>query len=90
MIRRICAGLALLLALLGGYAAADAFWRPSYGVCYATDGEQVETTFLNGGGAFYPIETEATIEQLDDGFAVTHRVRFVEIGARVYLPVVAK
>lgn len=90
VIRLICAVLMLLLAMLGGYAAVTAAWGPSVGVCYAVDGSAVETTFLNGGGMFYPIETGATIEQLEDGFAVTHQVRFVDVGRRVYLPDVRK
>lgn len=90
MSRSICAVLLIAIAILGigrGVLAAPVV-QPAVAACYATDGVNVETTYISGGGAYiYPGPSDVEIEPLADGaFVVHHSTRFVPIGARVYLP----
>lgn len=89
MIRLLCAACLLLLAAFSGAATVRALW-PEVGVCYSTNGTLVETTYLSGGGEFYPVQTDSSVIQIDDGFMTVHRVRWERHGVRVYLPVVGR
>jgi hypothetical protein len=76
----------VLLLLLTVYAYARADNGPVSGVCYATDGATVTTTYL--GGDPYPVPVSAEVEQVEGGYQVTHRALFRRF--RMYLPVVAQ
>lgn len=86
--RLVSAALLLTIAVLGVRAAS----RPAAGVCYATDGVSVETTWVGGSGDYaYPTPSEGEIVQHDDGsFTVIHTTLFRPIGARVWLPAVQR
>lgn len=87
-----CAAFVLALAVAGiGRAAFGVPLRqPAAGLCYATDGTNVETTYLSGGAFLYPGPSDVEIEPIGDGGVIVHHsTRFLPIGTRVYLPAVA-
>jgi hypothetical protein len=61
---------------------------PAIGVCYATDGKTVETTFIDGGANFYPVATNATIDHLNGSMIITHTTTFGPRGGELFLPLV--
>lgn len=86
--------LALTTVLLLAVLAAVLFVHQAvaqtamFGACYASDGRTVETTVLDGGGAFYPAPSQATVQQTDDGYVLEMRTVFRR--GRVWLPQVTK
>lgn len=63
---------------------------PSAGACFATNGKDVQTTYLDGGGLFYPGPSDTSIEQTDVGFDLLTRTPFRRTGRFVYVPVITK
>lgn len=82
--------LALTTVLLLAALAAVLFVRQAvaqtatFGACYASNGVTVETTVLDGGGAFYPAPSEARVTQVDAGYVLETRTVFRR--GRVYVP----
>ena len=76
--------LSLVLFLRPAFAQRMA--GPTFGACFATDGQGVETTYLDGGALFYPGPSETRITPTDDGFDLLTRTPFRDWSMRVYLP----
>lgn len=84
---------ALLLFVLG-LLIRPAFSQTTLqnvGICYATNGANIETTYVNvpSSGA-YPIASEGSVEPIEGGFIARHMVRFEFRVTKVYVPVVRK
>lgn len=89
MTRSICLVFFIACVVLGIGRAIAFSSGPVVTACYSFDGAAVETTYLDGGGAFYPGPSENVVERYDDGsFRVTHQTLFTPFKQRVYLPVV--
>jgi hypothetical protein len=69
-----------------------AVMHPTIAVCYATDGTDVDTTFLNGGADYYPVDVAFTVTHpTTDTLYIEHRTTFIlktSQPAHVYLAVV--
>jgi hypothetical protein len=45
-----------------------AVMHPTIAVCYATDGTDVDTTFLNGGADYYPVDVAFTVTHTSQSY----------------------
>lgn len=81
--------LVVIVFVVLGIGRVLAFVAPSPVVtaCYSFDGNTVETTYLDGGGAFYPGPSDSSVEQDGDGFRVVHRTVFTPL-RRVWVPLI--
>ena len=85
----ITAGLIVLACVGISHTIVRAYPIQPVGVCYAVDGTNIETTYINAAAA-YPIASSGTVEQTETGFAVTHRTVFERLQHKVFAPGVMK
>jgi hypothetical protein len=79
-----------LLVSVHTLLADDQHINPTAAVCYAFDGNDVQSTYLDGGANYYPAPESELVEALPEGrgYRIVVSTLFLYTGHATFLPLV--